>query len=177
MCRRRHTSTVRQLKNLCRDDKGALDATDQATQHEAHRPTTVNNINTSSMEERPQGNSSARALRKLRKDRPDLHERARSQRRTMLVRVSEISDILGSRPRAHSSRNAPGPHRRGAYGRGHKGDSSNTSTSAAYIAATATHTRADNVRSGQYSATYIAAPRTRTIVYIVIVCLGAVHPT
>ncbi len=56
-------------------DRTALDWLDRATQHEPHRPITVNNINTSSLEERPQGTSNTYALRKLRKDRPDLHER------------------------------------------------------------------------------------------------------
>ncbi len=36
----------------------------------------------------------------------DVRARRRLQRPTMLVGVSENSDILGSRPRAHSSRNA-----------------------------------------------------------------------
>lgn len=68
-------STVRQLKHLCRDDKPALDAIDRATQREAHRPVSNNNVITSSAEKTVQGNSETYALRKLRKDRPDLHER------------------------------------------------------------------------------------------------------
>ncbi len=59
---------VRQLKHLCRDDTTALDAIDRATVGEqgAHH----NNVMKSE-----QGNANTYALRKLRKDRPDLHAR------------------------------------------------------------------------------------------------------
>ncbi len=64
---------LRTLKNLCRDDPAALDALDRATAKPNHRPETNNNIMSSS-EPAKQGTSNTYALRKLRKDRPDLHE-------------------------------------------------------------------------------------------------------
>jgi hypothetical protein len=54
------------IVRLCKDNKPALDAIDKATQGE----TGVNNGNTRS---RPVGNSEQAAIRRLRKDRPDLH--------------------------------------------------------------------------------------------------------
>jgi len=67
---------VRQLRHLCQDDKKALDAIDRATVGEAHRPVTNNNVITPPPPEKAvQGNTNTYALRKLRKDRPDLHER------------------------------------------------------------------------------------------------------
>lgn len=71
-------ATVPLLKNLCRDDARTLDLLDQALQESPGNPTganqyaggTVDNINDSS---RPDGTSRTYALRKLRKDRPDLH--------------------------------------------------------------------------------------------------------
>lgn len=64
-------SSIRQLRHLCRDDKPALDAIDRACQRPVGRPSeTVDNIN-----DKPDGTSAAAALRRLRKDRPDLHAR------------------------------------------------------------------------------------------------------
>jgi hypothetical protein len=67
-------------RRLCRDDKEALDLLDRAVSHAPNRPTTaeesVDIVHTSApAEERPRGNTAARALRKLRADRPDLHKR------------------------------------------------------------------------------------------------------
>ena len=63
-------SSIRQLEALCRDDKEAADLLDQALQRPAHRPLeSVDNVHAS----RPAGNASSAALRRLRKDRPDLH--------------------------------------------------------------------------------------------------------
>jgi hypothetical protein len=68
---------MRLIRNLCRDDPAALDALDRVTQ----RPTrgdrksedfSVDNVNADS---RPAGNSRDAALRRLRRDRPDLHRR------------------------------------------------------------------------------------------------------
>lgn len=56
------------IKKLCRDDKEALDLIDLATQNKVGRPV-IGNIVTN----RPEGNSAEKALRRLRKDRPDLH--------------------------------------------------------------------------------------------------------
>ena len=62
-------ATLAQLRGICRDDPEALDAIDRATQNAPHIHTgDVDNVNV-----RPGGNASATALRRLRKDRPDLH--------------------------------------------------------------------------------------------------------
>ncbi len=75
---------MRQLKHLCQDDPGALDAIDRATvggrggdrRSEAIKH---NNVMNDPVEKSAQGNSDTYALRKLRKDRPDLHERVLSE--------------------------------------------------------------------------------------------------
>lgn len=69
-------STIRQLENLCRDDKEALDAIDRATQgdHGGNRRSGTFNVDNVHIE-RPSGNRESTALRRLRKDRPDLHAR------------------------------------------------------------------------------------------------------
>ena len=56
---------VRMIQNMCRDHRDVLDEIDKVTQG----VTGVNNINTS----RPEGTSAAYALRKLRKDAPEVH--------------------------------------------------------------------------------------------------------
>ncbi len=72
------------LKNLCRDDVSALAAIDKATKKGRGNPTgnnqytvdgNVDNVHVSPIDERPSGNTRQRAMRRLRKDRPDLHER------------------------------------------------------------------------------------------------------
>lgn len=65
-------TTVEMLRKFCQSagDREAEDLIDQATANPEGRPETVNNVNGL---ERPQGNASARALRALRKNRPDLH--------------------------------------------------------------------------------------------------------
>lgn len=90
-------TTIQHLKNACRDDPKALDAIDKATQrgdgnrtgvNQYTRPEergTVDNINSSSLggvqpvekegAKRPTGTSRDAALRRLRKDRPDLHQK------------------------------------------------------------------------------------------------------
>lgn len=73
---------IRTLKNLCRDDKTALDAIDTAMVEERGAPeenqnaskTNDNNVNNCFPRTSPVGNSNTYALRKLRKDRRDLHE-------------------------------------------------------------------------------------------------------
>lgn len=65
------------LKNLCKGHPRALAAIEQATQRSVGHPESrsiVDNINDKPAE-RPTGTSAAQALRRLRKDRPDLHER------------------------------------------------------------------------------------------------------
>jgi len=67
-----HT-TVRALKDLCRRDVRAVDAIDRATQHEhGGDRSKSNNI---PLAPTPAGTSQAKALRRLRKDRSDLHAR------------------------------------------------------------------------------------------------------
>jgi hypothetical protein len=59
------------LRRMMRDDPEALDLLDQALQGRNGRPTqTVDNIHGTA---RPSGTSSDASLRRLRKDRPDLH--------------------------------------------------------------------------------------------------------
>lgn len=61
-------SSKRQLERICADDKKALDLLDRAYQKPAHIHADVDNVNS-----RPDGNAESAALRRLRKDRPDLH--------------------------------------------------------------------------------------------------------
>jgi hypothetical protein len=75
------------IKRLCRDDPAALDAIDRVTArgpgnpepsgHNQHTEKEVidDNVNNCQGDRAsPTGNSRAAALRRLRKDRPDLHE-------------------------------------------------------------------------------------------------------
>lgn len=62
---------VAMLPRLCGDDAEAIDLIDQATKNPAHVHThDVDNVHV-----KPDGNSAQAALRRLRKDRPDLHDR------------------------------------------------------------------------------------------------------
>ncbi len=64
---------VRTLKNLCRDTPRALDLIDAAvkeSERQGKRANLIDNINKVPI---PDGTSRAAALRRLRKDRPDLH--------------------------------------------------------------------------------------------------------
>jgi hypothetical protein len=70
-------STVRQLEALCKDDKEALSLLDAALQRPAHIHADVNNVNV-----RPVGNSESAALRRLRKDAPELHAEVLAERLT-----------------------------------------------------------------------------------------------
>jgi len=64
-------STIAQLLGLCESDVGARDAITEATRREAHRPPkTLDNIQGSAA---PTGTSESAALRRLRKEREDLH--------------------------------------------------------------------------------------------------------
>lgn len=67
---------LRTLQKLCSDDPEALDLIDQVQKGESaqgKRNDLVDNIN--EVDSRPTGTSAAYALRRLRKDRPDLHQR------------------------------------------------------------------------------------------------------
>jgi len=79
---------VERIQNLCRDDVGALDMIDAATKHEVGAPignqnaakgekTTVDNVNDCLSSDRPTGNTEAYALRKLRKDAPEIRYQRR----------------------------------------------------------------------------------------------------
>jgi hypothetical protein len=83
-------------KNLCRDNTEALDALDKATTgRQGERTDPVNNVNEVS-EERPVGNSNTYALRKLRRDRPDLHRSVLDEEITPHAAMVEA----GFRPRS-----------------------------------------------------------------------------
>ena len=63
-------------RRLCGDNPAALDALDRATQgRQGERTDLFNNVKEVDALEPPMGNSSAYALRKLRSDAPELHER------------------------------------------------------------------------------------------------------
>lgn len=63
---------VRTLRNLCRDDPEALDELDKVTEgKQGERTDLVSNIH--EVNARPAGTTETRALRKLRKDAPELH--------------------------------------------------------------------------------------------------------
>ena len=63
------------LRRLCGDNPAALDALDRATQRGEGRPEKTVDIINSLESERPEGNTAASALRRLRKAAPALHER------------------------------------------------------------------------------------------------------
>lgn len=65
-------TTERTLRNLCRDDAEIIDLLDRASQRPAGRPSIQTGDNVTL---KPGGNAAAQALRRLRKDRPDLHAR------------------------------------------------------------------------------------------------------
>lgn len=76
-------TSVRTIRNLIRDDPEAIELLDRALE----RPTgkaghNVDNVNVKEPEERPDGNSAQQAIRKLRKDRPDLLERVKAKELT-----------------------------------------------------------------------------------------------
>ncbi len=67
---------MRRLQQLCQDRPDVLDLIDQARQRgevKGKRNDLVYNVH--DVAERPAGNSTEAALRRLRKDRPDLHQR------------------------------------------------------------------------------------------------------
>lgn len=68
-------STISQLLGLCEDDPAARDAIDAALGHSQGKRTDLNLGNNVPEVGRPEGNTEAKALRRLRKYRPDLHER------------------------------------------------------------------------------------------------------
>lgn len=107
-------TTISMLENLCRSNKRALAAIEKATQRasggdkrsESYQQTIVDNIHN----ERPSGTSESAALRRLRKDRPDLHAqvlanelsahaaavRAGFRSKTFTVRADKPESIVGT---------------------------------------------------------------------------------
>lgn len=62
-------ATMAQIKALCQHEPKVLDAIDRVTQRPVGNPHVIgNNVN-----DKPEGNTRQQALRRLRKDRPDLH--------------------------------------------------------------------------------------------------------
>lgn len=74
-------TTIDMLKRLCSDHIAVLDMIDKAEQrprgnasgHNQHTRGNDNNVHISNDRESPEGNASQTAIRRLRKDRPDLH--------------------------------------------------------------------------------------------------------
>ena len=89
-------TTVEALKRACRDSQDARNAIDAAMQRPAHRPTgTLDNIKGYA-----DGTSTEQALRRLRKDRPDLHEAVLEERLSAHAAMVEA----GFRPRTATVR-------------------------------------------------------------------------
>lgn len=65
-------ASIDQLRGVCRDDPEALNAIDKAIGSQQGKRTDLFD-NVQEVTEAPTGNASATALRRLRKDRPDLH--------------------------------------------------------------------------------------------------------
>jgi hypothetical protein len=73
-------SDLRTLKNVCRDDPEALNLIDVATQREhGGDRSKIDNVQ---LDPTPTGNSRDAALRRLRKDRPDLHKEVIAGKKT-----------------------------------------------------------------------------------------------
>lgn len=68
-------TTVDMLKRVCAGDTEVLDLLDQTMQQPNHRPTTESRDNVTTSDPNERGNSTAGALRRLRKDAPELHAR------------------------------------------------------------------------------------------------------
>lgn len=99
------------IRRIVRDDPEALDLLDQTLQNPAYIHVgygrDVDNVNITA---RPEGNTSEAALRRLRKDRPDLHARvlagelsphaamvtAGYRRRTMTLPVDDVARLADS---------------------------------------------------------------------------------
>jgi hypothetical protein len=68
-------ATVDMLKDLCHRRKDVLDRIDEALQEQKRPGARTDLVDNVHKVERPSGNSESAALRRLRKDRPDLHAR------------------------------------------------------------------------------------------------------
>lgn len=76
-------ATMDMLRSICKDDPVAKDMLDQAVQRPAHRPQgTVLNQCSSADEQKPR-DTSTQNLRRIRKDRPDLHAKVLSKELTV----------------------------------------------------------------------------------------------
>lgn len=68
-------ATLELVRDMIARDVEALDMLDQALQRPAHRPVSNDQVTVSNIHSnRPAGTTEARALRKLRKDAPELHQ-------------------------------------------------------------------------------------------------------
>lgn len=65
-------TTIDLIRRICGGDPETLDLLDQVLQHNRGKPP-VNGNNVTNIQDRPEGNTSQKAIRRLRKDRPDLH--------------------------------------------------------------------------------------------------------
>ena len=72
-------ATEAMLRLICKEDHEALDLLDQAYQRPTGRPKKSGTL-LPVLPNRPEGNTSAKALRRLRKDRPDLHAEVIAER-------------------------------------------------------------------------------------------------
>lgn len=108
-----HTTTEA-VKRICRDDPTALDALDRVLAHRQGERTDIvsnrNEVPSSATEERPVGTTAQYAIRRLRKDRPDLHAKvlagelkphaamveAGFRPRTVTIRVDDVSAVVAA---------------------------------------------------------------------------------
>lgn len=88
---------IETVKRVCRDTPYALDLVDQALQRKPGRPSQETPDNVRGLD---YGNSSQGALRRLRKDRPDLHERVLAEELSTHAAMVEA----GFRPRTATIR-------------------------------------------------------------------------
>lgn len=94
-------ATMDLIERVVADDPVTLDLLDRAMQRPSHRPTTVDNINGSGDGlERPAGTSKDHALRKLRKDAPELHAKVLANEMTAHAAMIQA----GFRPRTATVR-------------------------------------------------------------------------
>lgn len=85
------------IRSIVQDDPKAMDALDRALQgRQGERTDLVNNVN--KVAGRPQGNTRAAGIRRLRKDRPDLHERVIAGE----MKVNAAMIEAGFRPKTRS---------------------------------------------------------------------------
>lgn len=98
--------TVELIDNMVRDDKALVDLIDQAKQKKPGNPTGANqhakggNLDNVKNSSYPSGNSADAALRRLRKERPDLHKQVINREKTPNAAMIEA----GFRPKTATIR-------------------------------------------------------------------------